>query len=115
MDGFENKNPYAILGLEQGHLASQDDIKKARLPRPRAAPRAGCAAHASPGNPRSSCADARPRPAPSPQAYKKMVLVKHPDKRRGEPNAAAEFDELQKAYELLTDEQARGAYDDLIK
>ena len=44
-----------------------------------------------------------------------MVLVKHPDKRRGDPNAAAEFDELQKAYELLTDEQARGAYDDLIK
>ena len=32
MDGFENKNPYAILGLEQGHLASAEDIRKVRRP-----------------------------------------------------------------------------------
>jgi DnaJ family protein C protein 17 len=44
-----------------------------------------------------------------------MAILKHPDKNRNNPNAAAEFDELKKAYELLTDDQAKGAYDDLIR
>jgi hypothetical protein len=30
MDGFDSKNPYAILGLEQGHQATADDIRKVR-------------------------------------------------------------------------------------
>jgi curved DNA-binding protein CbpA len=109
MDALESKNPYAILGVEHGHLASQDDIKKARrwLLRPRflQCPLTCLAADGV----------AARLPSPLAQAYKKMVLLKHPDKRRGDPNAAAEFDELKKAYELLTDEQAKGAYDDLVK
>ncbi|CAI5983658.1 unnamed protein product [Closterium sp. NIES-65] len=47
------------------------------------------------------------------KAYRKRALELHPDKRPGDKAAAAEFDELQKAYEVLSDEQARKAYDDL--
>ncbi|CAI5474114.1 unnamed protein product [Closterium sp. Yama58-4] len=47
------------------------------------------------------------------KAYRKRALELHPDKRPGDKAAAAEFDELQKAYEVLLDEQARKAYDDL--
>lgn len=44
-----------------------------------------------------------------------QALVKHPDKNRSNPNAAAEFAELQKAYDILTDAEARKALDDLLK
>ena len=57
MEGFETKNPYSILGLEQGHLASLDDIKKARPPAPLPAAPRPCALDASYG--RSSLSAAR--------------------------------------------------------
>lgn len=40
------------------------------------------------------------------------MLVKHPDKQPDNPNAAAEFAEIQKAYEFLLDDKARAAYDE---
>lgn len=42
-----------------------------------------------------------------------LALKKHPDKQRDNPNAAAEFNLIQRAYELLSDAQARAALDDL--
>lgn len=49
------------------------------------------------------------------QAYRALVLKKHPDKQKSNPNAAAEFHLIQKAYELLSDAKARAALDDLYK
>jgi curved DNA-binding protein CbpA len=42
---------------------------------------------------------------------RRLALKKHPDKNPDNPNAAAEFAELQKAYALLCDDEARGALD----
>jgi DnaJ family protein C protein 17 len=42
-------------------------------------------------------------------------LVKHPDKNPNNPNAANEFAALQRAYDLLTDEEGRKALDDFLK
>ncbi|KAI8463037.1 MAG: DnaJ domain-containing protein, partial [Monoraphidium minutum] len=47
------------------------------------------------------------------KAYRRLALVKHPDKAKT-PNAAAEFSELQRAYALLCDAPARAALDDLL-
>ena len=47
------------------------------------------------------------------QAFRMLALKKHPDKQRDNPNAAAEFNLIQRAYELLSDAQARAALDDL--
>lgn len=49
------------------------------------------------------------------QAYRKLALTKHPDKQRGNPNAAAEFMLIQKAYGVLTDAAARAAWDELAR
>lgn len=54
-------------------------------------------------------------PAALPQAYRKLALVKHPDKNPDNPRAADEFQALQKAYELLTDKGARAALDALVR
>lgn len=48
------------------------------------------------------------------KAYRTKALVCHPDKRPDDPLAAAEFQKLQKAYDVLSDEKARKAYDDLL-
>eukprot|EP00906_Rhabdomonas_costata_P033597 RCo047334 len=47
-------------------------------------------------------------------AYRKLVLVKHPDKREDKEQAQIEFRQLQKAYEVLLDAQARKAFDDVL-
>lgn len=49
------------------------------------------------------------------KAYRKKALQYHPDKRpeSEKEEAQRKFEELTKAYEILSDQQARKAYDDL--
>ena len=49
------------------------------------------------------------------QAYRKLALLKHPDKNPDNPLAADEFAALQKAYDLLLDPEARKALDNLLR
>lgn len=42
-------------------------------------------------------------------------MIKHPDKNPNNTNAANEFAALQRAYDLLTDEEGRKALDDFLK
>ncbi|KAJ9532379.1 hypothetical protein QJQ45_010433 [Haematococcus lacustris] len=49
------------------------------------------------------------------KAYRTLALKLHPDKNKGNPNAATEFAQLEQAYRVLTDLQARGALDDLLR
>eukprot|EP00798_Chlamydomonas_sp_ICE-L_P004994 gene4994-34778_t len=48
------------------------------------------------------------------KVFRKLAVVKHPDKNRTNPNAAAEFAEIDKAYRILLDESARGALNDYL-
>ena len=48
------------------------------------------------------------------KAYKKKVLLCHPDKNPENPNAAEEFREITEAYNTLTDKEARLAYDERL-
>ena len=47
------------------------------------------------------------------QAYRLLALKKHPDKQPNNPNAAAEFPPIQRAFDVLSDAKARAALDDL--
>ncbi|KAG0554232.1 hypothetical protein M758_12G077800 [Ceratodon purpureus] len=47
------------------------------------------------------------------KAYRKRALELHPDKRGDDPVAAVEFQKLQRAYDVLSDEKARASYDEL--
>ncbi len=49
------------------------------------------------------------------KAYRKRALHCHPDKNPDNPNAAEEFHRLSDAYEVLTDEATRNAYDNILK
>ena len=44
-----------------------------------------------------------------------MALTKHPDKQRDNPNAAAEFNAIQRAYEKVLDPGFRDAWNQLAK
>jgi len=45
--------------------------------------------------------------------YRKLALEKHPDKQPGNKRAAEEFIKLQRAFEILSDDKAREAWDNL--
>ncbi|PHU30952.1 hypothetical protein BC332_03045 [Capsicum chinense] len=49
------------------------------------------------------------------KAYKKKALELHPDKRRDDPNAHLNFQNLKTSYEILKDEKARKLFDDLLR
>jgi len=44
-------------------------------------------------------------------AFKKIALIKHPDKNPDDPNANEEFVKINRAYEILKDEELRKKYD----
>ncbi|KAJ3361564.1 DnaJ (Hsp40), sub C, member 17 [Allomyces javanicus] len=49
------------------------------------------------------------------KAYYKKSLELHPDKNRDNPNAATLFHQIKQAYELLSDEAAKTAYDAIVR
>eukprot|EP00281_Chroomonas_sp_CCMP1168_P028194 CAMPEP_0206244462 /NCGR_PEP_ID=MMETSP0047_2-20121206/18172_1 /ASSEMBLY_ACC=CAM_ASM_000192 /TAXON_ID=195065 /ORGANISM="Chroomonas mesostigmatica_cf, Strain CCMP1168" /LENGTH=259 /DNA_ID=CAMNT_0053669687 /DNA_START=20 /DNA_END=796 /DNA_ORIENTATION=- len=54
-------------------------------------------------------------PAEIKKAHKKLALKWHPDKNKGDPTAETKFTEIQEAYEVLQDDKAREAFDNLMK
>ena len=45
------------------------------------------------------------------KAYRKLAMQYHPDRNPGDAKAEAKFKELNEAYDVLKDDQKRGAYD----
>lgn len=45
------------------------------------------------------------------KAYRKLTLKYHPDKNKDDPQATARFIMIAKAYEVLTDEDAKAKYE----
>jgi molecular chaperone DnaJ len=45
------------------------------------------------------------------KAYRKLAMQYHPDRNPGDKKAEAKFKELSEAYDILKDDQKRGAYD----
>src|SRR5471030_3147430 len=45
------------------------------------------------------------------RAYRKLAMQFHPDRNPGDAQAEAKFKELNEAYDVLKDDQKRGAYD----
>lgn len=47
------------------------------------------------------------------KAYRKKALLLHPDKNKDDPKAGDRFDQLQKAFQFLTDDKKRENYDNI--
>ncbi|HKQ81085.1 MAG TPA: molecular chaperone DnaJ [Steroidobacteraceae bacterium] len=45
------------------------------------------------------------------KAYRRLAMKYHPDRNPGDPTAEEQFKEAKEAYEVLTDDQKRGVYD----
>ena len=45
------------------------------------------------------------------KAYRKLAVQHHPDKHKGDKKAEEKFKEIGEAYEVLSDQQKRDAYD----
>ena len=45
------------------------------------------------------------------RAYKKLAMKYHPDRNQGDKNAEKKFKEVSEAYEVLSDQNKRQAYD----
>ena len=45
------------------------------------------------------------------RAYRRLAMKHHPDRNPGDPEAEAKFKEAAEAYEVLSDEQMRGRFD----
>ena len=57
------------------------------------------------GTPRTSTAEEIKK------AYRKLAVQHHPDKHKGDKKAEEKFKEIGEAYEVLSDQQKRDAYD----
>ena len=58
------------------------------------------------GTPRTSTAEEIKK------AYRKLAVQHHPDKHKGDKKAEEKFKEIGEAYEVLSDDARRQAYDD---
>ena len=117
----EKEDPYKILGLDQDSHVTEADIKKVGFGvLPSSATSLTAKVFPALEGPVTRSANISIHHALSIsiaclQAYRKLALTKHPDKQRDNPNAAAEFNAIQRAYEKVLDPGFRDAWNQLAK